>query len=99
MSCVALVAEFEVKAQDLERFLAAARREIKAVRETEPECLRFDVVLFEDDTGRGAFFEIFRNKHAADAHRETPHFAAFFDEISDIELSWSTRRGVALDIN
>jgi quinol monooxygenase YgiN len=69
---------------------------VEAVRATEAGCFRFDVVLFGDANGRGVFVEVFKNQAAADAHRNTPHFTAFFDEISEIDVSWSARRGIAL---
>ena len=96
MPQVALLAEFEVKAQDLDLFLAAAKRELAAVRATEPGCLGFDVVLFDDEVGKGAFVEVFEDPAAADAHRHTPHFTAFFEEIAAIDVIWSVRRGKAL---
>jgi quinol monooxygenase YgiN len=99
MPQVALLAEFEVKAQDLELFLAAAKRELEAVRGSEPGCLGFDVVLFDEEVGRGAFVEVFEDQAAADAHRDTPHFTAFFDEIAEIDVTWSVRRGTALSAN
>ena len=82
MAQVALLAEFEVEAQDLDRFLAAAKRELAAVRQSEPGCLRFDVILLDGDGGRGVFVEVFRDQAAAESHRETAHFAAFFEEIA-----------------
>lgn len=96
ISQVALLAEFEVKAQDLDLFLAAAKRELDAVRANEPGCLWFDVVLFDDGNGRGVFVEVFKDQAAADAHRDTPHFTAFFDEISEMDVSWSARHGTVL---
>lgn len=99
MSELALVAEFQVEAQGLELFLAAAKREMRAVRTREPGCLGFDVILFDEGTGEGAFVEVFRDQAAVDAHRETPHFAAFFEEIADLEVTWSVRRGMAVSID
>ena len=96
MSQVALLAEFEVQGQDLDLFLAAAKRELRAVRANEPGCLRFDVVVFDDQPGRGMFVEVFKDQAAADDHRDTPQFSAFFDDISEIDVTWTVRRGAAL---
>ena len=99
MSELALVAEFQVGAQGLELFMAAAKREMRAVRASEPGCLRFDVILFDEGTGKGAFVEVFPDQAAVDAHRETPHFSAFFEEIAELEVTWSVRRGTAVSVD
>ena len=96
MSQVALVAEFEVSAGDLDRFLSAAKSELEAVRASEPGCLRFDVVLFDEEPGNGVFIEVFEDQAASTAHRSTPHFEAFFRDISGIDVKWHIRRGTAL---
>jgi quinol monooxygenase YgiN len=98
MSELALVAEFQVGAQGLELFMAAAKREMRAVRASEPGCVGFDVVLFDEAIGRGAFVEVFEDQAAVDAHRETPHFSAFFEKIADLEVTWAVRRGTAVSV-
>ena len=90
---VGLVAEFKVRPEKLPTFLAAARDELTAVRENEPGCLRFDVIVFDEEEGSGAFVEVFADQDAADKHRETPHFSVFFDAIKDIEVEWTARGG------
>lgn len=62
---VGLIAEFEVRAKELGRFIDAARQELLAVRENEPGCLRFDVIVFDEAEGRGAFVEVFADQDAA----------------------------------
>jgi len=96
MTQVALLAEFEAKEQDLDLFLAAAQREVSAVRANEPACLTFEVILLNNEKGRGVFVEIFKDQAAAEAHRDTPHFTAFFDEIARLDVRWTPRRGVVL---
>ena len=94
---VALIAEFEVAVKDRDSFLAAAKQELAAVREQEPGCLRFDVIVFDEAGSGGAFVEVFADQAAADIHRETPHFKAFFDAIQTLDVQWITRRGAAID--
>jgi quinol monooxygenase YgiN len=96
MAQVALLAEFEVKAQDLDLFIAAARREVDAVHANEPSCVTFEVVLLNGEQGRGVFIEIFKDQAAAEAHRTTPHFTAFFDEIAGLDVKFFPRRGAVL---
>ena len=93
---IALIAEFEIDPSDQEKFLAAAEQELNAVRESEPGCLRFDVVLFDEKDGNGAFVEVFADQAAAERHRELSHFKEFFDAIEDIDVNWTTRQGTAL---
>lgn len=90
---LALIAEFEVAAKDRERFLAAAKQELDAVRDDEPGCLRFDIIVFDEGACRGAFVEAYADQAAADLHPELPHFKAFFDAIEDIDVQWRLRRG------
>ena len=89
----ALIAAFEVAEGDLERFLSAAKEEQAAVQKNEPGCLRFDIVLFDEAEGRGAFVEVFADEAAAARHPEQPHFKAFFAAIEDIEVRWTVQRG------
>lgn len=94
---VGLIAEFKVPTKDFDRFLAAAQRELQAARQNEPSCLRFDVIVFDEVEGGGAFVEVFADQDAAQEHRELTHFKAFFDEINDIEVQWTTHRGKAIE--
>ena len=96
MTQIALVAEFKLHPNDMERFLAAAKQELEAVRANEPGCIRFDVILFDEQEGTGAFVEVFADQTAADKHRDYPHFNEFFDAIGDLEVNWTARRGTAL---
>ena len=90
MSQVTLLAEFEVKQQHLDGLLAAAQREMSRIHADEPGCPRFDVTMLSDGDRRSVLveiFEIFKDKDAAAAHRNTPHFAAFHAEIVEL-LRW-----------
>ncbi len=93
---VGLIAEFKVPTEHLDGFLAAAREELVAVRENEPGCLRFDVIVFDEGEGRGVFVEVFADQEAAQNHRELPHFKAFFDAIKDMNVQWTANRGEAI---
>jgi len=93
---IGLIAMFQVPANDVGRFLAAARQELQAVREHEPGCLRFDIIVFDEAEGRGAFVEVFADENAAEKHRELMHFKEFFAAIDDIDVQWTTNRGEAI---
>jgi quinol monooxygenase YgiN len=91
-----MIAEFEVPTSNLDKFLAAAQQEIKAVRANEPDCLRFDVLVFDEDKGRGAFIGVFADQEAFDKHGDYVHFKEFFSEIDDFDVTWTVRRGNAI---
>ena len=93
---VALIAEFEVAERNLKRFLAAGKKELLAVREKEPGCLRFDIILFHEGQGRGAFVEVFADQAAADLHYKQTHFKDFFEAIEDLDVQWTLRYGAAV---
>ena len=93
---VGLIAEFKVPSRNLDGFLSAARQELMAVRKNEPGCLRFDVIIFDEEEGSGVFVEVFADQEAAQIHRELPHFSAFFDAIKEMDVQWTARRGEAI---
>ena len=92
MSQFVIVAEFQVTPQDLERLVAAGREEAAAVIRAEPRCRRFDVITAVEQPGRGLFYEVFEDEAAFETHRQTPHFAAFFDAISDLNVDWQATK-------
>ena len=92
----AMIAEFELRPEELEKFVTAAKQELREARENEPGCLRFDVLLFDEKEGTGAFVATFADQSAYDRHRDYPHAKEFFDAIKDIDVSWKVRRGNAL---
>jgi len=79
-----------VKPEHLERFVAATMRNHEgSVRELGN--LRFDVLQSEDDPTRFVLVEMFRDGEAVAAHKATPHYQAWRDEVA----SWmaSPREG------
>ena len=92
----AVIAEFEINPRDMEILVTAAQQELSAVRDNEPECLRFDVLIFDEKKGTGAVVAVFADQAAFDGHREHSHVKDFFDAIKDIEVSWTVHRGDAL---
>jgi len=70
-----------VKPEHVERFIATTRRNHEgSVRE--PGNLRFDVLQSEDDPARFVLVEIFRDAEAVVAHKTTPHYLAWRDEVA-----------------
>jgi quinol monooxygenase YgiN len=52
----------------------------------EPGCLRFDVVVDNDDPDHYLFYEVYRDAAAFAAHRDSEHFARW-REAADVCLS------------
>lgn len=66
-----------VKRELLAEFERAILANADAARAREPGCVRFDVSRQEEDPARWMFYEVYRDAAAFDAHRATPHFAAY----------------------
>ena len=94
---VGLIAEFKVPKQDFDRFVVAARKELVTARKNEVGCLRFDIIVFDEGEGRGAFIEVFADQAAREKHRELAHFQEFFDTINDIKVEWTSNEGWAIE--
>ncbi len=86
-----IVAEFEVKPGDLERFLELAKVDAGQSVAREPGCHQFDVTV--DRAGaRVLLYEVYDDQAAFDAHLETPHLAAFRAGIEGLVVSRNVRR-------
>ena len=94
---IGLIAEFNVPGSDFDRFIAAARKELVAARKNEVGCLRFDIIVFDEGEGSGAFIEVFADQEAREKHRELAHFQEFFDSIDDINVEWTSQEGRAIE--
>src|SRR5262245_37721558 len=65
----------------VEPFVAAmTRNQQGSVRE--PGNVRFDVLQLEDDPTRFVLVEMFRDAEAAAAHKTTPHYLAWRDQVA-----------------
>jgi autoinducer 2-degrading protein len=76
MMLVVLV-QVTVKADMLAEFERAIQINADAARTREPGCVRFDVSQREDDPAQWLFYEVYKDAPAFDAHRASPHFAAY----------------------
>ena len=70
-----------VNLENIEGFVAATRRNREG-SVTEPGNIRFDVLQSEDEPSRFILVEIFRDADAAAAHKTTPHYLAWRDEVA-----------------
>jgi autoinducer 2-degrading protein len=72
-----------VKPESVDGFKAASLANAEASRR-EPGVLRFDVVQEREDPTRFVLVEVYRDSEAHAAHRETTHYAAWRDAVSDM---------------
>ena len=49
----------------------------------EPGNLRFDVLQQADDPNRFVLYEVYRDAEAANAHKQTPHYARWRDTVGE----------------
>jgi autoinducer 2-degrading protein len=75
-----LVVNVEIKAGEVDRFMAMALENAKAARETEPGCKQFDVLVDPNDKTKVMFYEVYADEAAFQAHQQTAHFKKYFDK-------------------
>lgn|SRR5512143_2983013 len=76
-----LLVTIHVKPERVEAFLAATLRNHEGSTR-EPGNLRFDVLRSEDDPACFLLIEVYRTAQDAEAHRTTPHYLAWRDEVA-----------------
>jgi autoinducer 2-degrading protein len=74
-----------VKNEMLAEFERAILANAEGARTREPGCVRFEVSQREDDPGQWLFYEMYKDAGAFEAHRATPHFAAY-QQVADRAL-------------
>ena len=70
-----------VRPDDVETFLAETRRNAAASLQ-EPGVRRFDVLQDEGDPAYVVLTEVYVDQAAADAHKQTPHYARWRDAVA-----------------
>ena len=87
-----IIAEFEVKPDQLEQFLELARTDASHSVADEPGCRQFDVTRSLEHPNRVLLYEVYDDEAAFAAHLETPHLKAFRDRIEPWVASRQVRR-------
>jgi autoinducer 2-degrading protein len=72
-----------VKPDDVEEFLAESRRNAAASLQ-EPGVRRFDVLQDDGDPAHVVLNEVYVDQAAADAHKQTDHYAHWRDAVADM---------------
>jgi quinol monooxygenase YgiN len=77
MTGYVILVDFLLKPGSKAEFRRAIDANARASCATERGCRRFDVVEPRDDANRILLYEIYDDRAAFDAHRQTAHFTAF----------------------
>ena len=80
-----VLVQVTVRRDMLAEFERAILTNADCARTREPGCLRFDVSQKEDDPTAWLFYEMYKDSAAFEAHRASPHFAAY-QEVADRAL-------------
>ena len=72
--------DFRLKPGTFDRFRKLIVENARASLRNEAGCRQFDVVIPNGDSDRVVLYEIYDDAAAFDAHKRTPHFAAFDSE-------------------
>jgi quinol monooxygenase YgiN len=92
MNEFALIVEFEIKAEDIDKFLPLIEENARLSVEREPGCKQFDVLEVQDSPGRVMLYEIYDDAAAFQAHIKMPHVAAFFEKAKPLIVKQSNQR-------
>ena len=77
-----LLVEVKVKPESLDDFLKLIKDDAVHSEGDEPGCLRFDVLRDTEDPTHFFYYEVYRDEAARLAHRETPHFTHYAQNVS-----------------
>ena len=95
MSAFALIVQLQAKPEELDRFMEMALENAAATRSTEPGCRQFDVLVDPENATRIAFYEVYDDNDAFEAHQQTAHFKKYFKNavplLADRERTFFTR--------
>ncbi|MFC0407460.1 putative quinol monooxygenase [Roseomonas elaeocarpi] len=78
-SAYVVIAEFRLKPEGRDRFLALARDDARLSVRDEPGCQGFELLLSEEDPNLAVLHEVYDNRAAFEAHLQAPHYAPFRD--------------------
>ena len=77
-----VLVQLKVRPEMLDEFARAALHNARESVLKDPGCVRFDISQVHDDPTRWVFYEVYVDRAAHAAHRESPHFTAY-SEVAD----------------
>ena len=83
-------AHLQVRKDSVEQFRDRLLRHARISLEAESGCHRFDIHQETDDPTLFLLIEIYADKAAFDAHRNSPHFLQFREDVKDwvVDRKW-----------
>lgn len=84
MAKVAVVVEFDVKPDHRPAFEKIIREHARITKETEPGCVRFDVLIPKKEDGRIMLFELYADDKAFQDHSSAPRLAEVRERYKDM---------------
>lgn len=89
MAKLVIYVEFEIVPEKVDEFFRLVCINAAASAKDEPGCRKFDVMRDRDPARANiiTLYEIYDDDAAFDAHRASPHFAAFSAAIDGMEVS------------
>jgi quinol monooxygenase YgiN len=86
MSLFTITVEFVLERSSIAAFINHMLANARASLETEPGCLRFDVLQPESADDRVVLYEIYSDRAAFDAHSASQHYLAFAEATKSMVL-------------
>jgi quinol monooxygenase YgiN len=81
---LALVVAIQIKPGFKEQFIEEMKANASGAVNTEPGCVRFDILQDDNDTNRLWLYEVYKDEAAFQAHQQTPHFR----RIREVAADW-----------
>jgi quinol monooxygenase YgiN len=92
MANFVLIAELQVKPENVAAFVPLILANAQASVAKEPGCLQFDVTQQADDPTKFALYEVYADAAAFEAHGKMPHVQEFFAAAKDMIVGRGARR-------
>ena len=80
---LALLVTIRIKPGHREAFLDALLGDARGSVQDEPGCLRFDVLLDDDNPNQIHLYEVYRDEQALEAHRQAPHYVKWRQTVQE----------------
>jgi autoinducer 2-degrading protein len=74
-----LIVHVQIKPDVIDKFMEMALANAAATRSTEPGCRQFDVVVDPEDPTKIAYYEVYDDADAFEAHQQTTHFRQYLE--------------------
>jgi len=87
-----ILAEFQLKPGQRDRFLGVAKADAEASVRDEPGCRHFDILVTDEAPDTIWLHEVYDDAVAFEAHLKTPHFARFDRDSQALVSSSNVRR-------